>query len=196
MTCIAAIVLPDRAGVLMAADSASTFHGHRTADDTRKIARKRIGRTGGELLLGTAGRHSLGELAVHDLNVTDSPDPSDDGDCDAWAFRVACALTDLAVSARPAVTTHDGSMDGGGLLAHAGRLWIIGELLAMPVRTYAAIGSGAHYALGALYALDERGLLLTDPTRALGQALNAAIRYDTGCGGRITAELLPSEEPT
>lgn len=193
MTVIAGIVLSDRAGVLMAADSASTFTGQLVADDSRKIVRKRIGRTGGELLLGTAGRHSLGHLAAHDLCVDDSPDPGDDADCDAWAFRVACALTDLAVSARPPITTEDGSVDGAGLLAHAGRLWIVGELLAMPVRGYAAIGSGGNLALGALHVLDQRGLLMTDPSRAIAEAVAAAVRYDTGCAGLLAMELLVSE---
>ncbi|MFL6138815.1 MAG: hypothetical protein ACJ74O_13580 [Frankiaceae bacterium] len=193
MTCIAALVLPDRAGVVMAADSASTFDGQLVSDDTPKILRKKVGRTGGELLIGIAGRHSLAQIIAHDLTISDSPDPDDEADCNAWAFRIAVAVTDLAVDARPPLTTHDGSVDGRGLLAHGGRLWVIGELIAMPVRAYAAIGSGGNYALGALHVLDDRGLLLTNPTRALGEAVAAAIRYDTGCSGHIVMEALVHE---
>lgn len=45
-----------------------------------------------------------------------------------------------------------------------------------------ARGSGAEYALGAGYALEHMPM---PPARRVEEAINAAIRWDSGCGGKI-----------
>ena len=51
---------------------------------------------------------------------------------------------------------------------------------------YIAIGSGAHYALGALHALWER---IEDPIELATRACETAICFDVHCGGRIVTEV-------
>lgn len=61
---------------------------------------------------------------------------------------------------------------------------------AMP-GSMAARGSGQDYALGVFFALYAAGILTGEgPAHVLRQAIAAAIKYDTGCGGEPWAQRL------
>lgn len=182
MTTIVAVV---REGVtVMAADTTGTDGCGRRYPDIGKIARKPVGRDG-DALIGAAGRAALLPLVRFDLNLPIGPDPADEDDCNLWAQRVAEALTALMVDMKPALTDDDGNVDGGGLLAYAGRLWILQENWAYrATRGWAAIGSGDDFATGALELLQEVGA-----EEAATVAVSVACRHDAATAPPIEVQV-------
>lgn len=76
------------------------------------------------------------------------------------------------------------------MLGHAGRLFVIHSdfQVAETTEGYAAIGSGDDLALGALYATRRQ----RDPHRRIRTALEAAAKFNIGCGAPFTiAEVRP-----
>jgi ATP-dependent protease HslVU (ClpYQ) peptidase subunit len=184
MTVIVGIVAQDR--VVMAADSIAVGNDGRRYEGIRKIRRFPVGREG-DALIGVAGLHALGMLIERKLHLPVGPDPTDDADCDAWAYGIAEAILDLASEAK--LLDDEGGLDGSALLAYAGRLWHVGHLFADRMPDFAAVGCGSQYALGALHALDRApDDRLGDAEGAVREAVAAALRFDTGCGGGIQVE--------
>lgn len=191
MTVIAAIT--DGRTVWIGSDSLATSGDVRIPHGP-KLVRKRVGRTGGDLVIGTSGTSALGPLVRYDLDVPVPPDPEDDDDVDSWAHAVAKAITELAVEATPPMTYEDDDatrhLDGGLILGYAGRLYIIETNLALRVAGYTATGSAREPALGALSALTalEIHRLAVKPERALDLAIRAAIAHHAGAGGDVHVE--------
>ena len=73
----------------------------------------------------------------------------------------------------------------GGLVHVSG----VGTLRA--IDTFIAIGSGADYALGALWAMQTAGGISAEDRVDI--ALGAAMRYSGSCGGKVLVETLGSE---
>jgi ATP-dependent protease HslVU (ClpYQ) peptidase subunit len=67
-----------------------------------------------------------------------------------------------------------------------------GSIIKAPEGEFVAIGSGSSYAYGAWHALHDRWVS-NDSDAQLNYAIEAAIRYDTGCGGEIFVKRLGDE---
>lgn len=92
------------------------------------------------------------------------------------------------------------------ILAHPKGLWSIGSdfsIVEVPAGVLWAEGSGREFALGAFHALQATRLGFDDMTQFMPESLRteigenlvrksieAAIAYDTGCGGRVIVEAL------
>lgn len=184
MTVIAA--LTHNGNVYMAADTVATME--RRWYDTHKIMRKPVGTTGTHALLAFCGRSAIRNAVDNDLLITAGPTASDPT-MDLWAHELACAITDLLTEMRPPLTHDNGTIQGNGLLAYKGRLWSLETNVADRCGAFECIGNGDAYALGALYALEANGCLTADPNRSVRLAVEAASRWDAGCGGPIDIEV-------
>lgn len=183
MTVVAGFVHEGR--VWMASDSLGVNGWDQTFDAGPKVVRKVIGE--GECLIGVSGDGVLLSLLRHDLEL---PTPAMTGDLDEWAFRVACAITDLCRESKPDVMHESGKAIAASMLLGAGgRLWMVATNQAWPVDRWAAIGSGDEYAMGVLAAVDEIDPGL-GPQERLWLAVKAACRFDLHCGGDMHLEVL------
>lgn len=148
----------------MGADSIMAGDGDCDESADSKIVRRR------GWLLGLAGTWAILPL----LRRLDVPPPSggaDDGSAVADALRRAWG-------------DREGNAEVWVLAGARGRVWVIQGADWSAIRSsrgYAAIGSGEHYALGALAA--TRGLRLT-PRRRVFLALLAAESHCQSVGGR------------
>jgi len=76
-----------------------------------------------------------------------------------------------------------GDLDTTFLIANRGGLFHVGSDMSVTrFRQYYAIGSGGDYALGALHVLYRQ---LDDPAAVARGAVEAAVAFDTKCGGPI-----------
>ena len=187
MTVIAAMVHDGR--VWMAADSGATSSGDgQRWPNIRKITRLPLD-DGTHALIGCAGMVSFSQLFANGvITITDGPRGS--RDADVWAYTVAQALTEVAATSKPSLVSDEGGLNGEFLLAHKGRLWALDANSALRVNTYAAIGSGSGYAMGAMHALfpkarEDRLLGGSDTVR---RACQAAIQWCVTCHGKINIE--------
>lgn len=183
VTTVAALV--EGGSCWMACDSLTVDGWEMKGSIGSKIVRLEVGRE--QALLGVSGDAQLIPMLRHGLKL-EAPDPGDDVGCDSWAYRVACAVTELCVEARPPVMNEDGrSQRGAVLLAAAGRLWSCATNQAWRVGSYFAIGSGDNYAMGAFHALDAVGEL--GPGR-LHEVIEAACAFDLHSGLPVMVESL------
>ncbi len=108
------------------------------------------------------------------------PSPLIGSSRDAWAQTVAHVAATLALDAKPPITDEDGQVNGGGLLAWQGSLWLLDQDCAHPTGDCWAVGSGSDYALGALdtYAGHFPD---TPPDIRLRRALNIACARQSDC---------------
>lgn len=179
MTVVAVIVTP--AGeVVMGADRQTTDDAGLKWSNPGKILR--LPSELGDVLIANAGSAALCALARYKV-----PLGTPAGDLDRWAQEYADAWTEAARGAK-ITETADGPVDGEAVLAVAGRAWAIEEGLAFAVDGYAAIGSGAPVAMGALEVLDR-----SDAKRAVTAAVDAACRWADGCNGPAVIERLKAE---
>jgi ATP-dependent HslUV protease subunit HslV len=75
------------------------------------------------------------------------------------------------------------SLDATFLVASPGGLFLVSSNMSVSqFRQYYAIGSGGDYALGALHAWQGKE---KDPRVLVEKAVQAAMAYDSSCGGRI-----------
>jgi ATP-dependent protease HslVU (ClpYQ) peptidase subunit len=121
----------------------------------------------GSMCWGWAGRTLLARW------VAQNPPPATPNDLDEWADR-------LRARAKEIDAWDDGSTGSEGLVCYAApvaRIYYIGcDCAVVPiVGSFFAIGSGAHYAIGAM-AAGAAGPVL---------AVEIAQRYDLGTGGQI-----------
>lgn len=102
------------------------------------------------LLLGFAGNGALSDLVLAHFTVDAAPAPDDDPQ--PWAATVAQGVTQIAIENW---LVDNGKLDGNLLLGWAGHVWTIHTNGAhRHPDGVAAIGSGAEFALGALYMID------------------------------------------
>ena len=193
MTVIAAYAGPDWAA--LSADSATLRGSERYAD----VVKLQLLSAGPDIaVIATAGRAALRGLVADHLKLDSAPDHNDD-QCNAWARAVARALVGLALDNTPPIISADRphEMDGGALLAHRGRLWLLGPTgEAERIHGPAAIGAGEEYALGALHTIERQNREPMGPIvrheeglAATRTACHAAIRWSTVCDGDVYSVL-------
>lgn len=180
MTTVAAVCRAGR--VFMAADSQVTCYDRPVIGGIGKILRLATA-DGQPLLAGASGSAALAGLLEVDLEVPAAP--ADDADPQRWAYKVARAVTQLAVDTG---CVSDGQMDGSVLLGWNGRVWTLTHAQAIPhVDGIAAIGSGEGVAIGAVDALLGQGV---DPADAVRLALQIACTRDVYSSGPAQLETL------
>ena len=185
MTVIAAMVHDGR--VWMAADSQATDVNGIRWPGIPKVNRLAFD-DGGFALVATAGVAQLRQMFAQGI-ITVTRGPQEGGE-ERWAYGIACAYTEACAESRPSLITEEGkAIVGDCLFAHRGRLWALDAHSAIAVERYAAIGSGAELALGALYFLYpqvRRGVLTAG--EAVREAAAAAVAWSTTCGGEIVSD--------
>ena len=192
MTAIAAVALGGT--VWMAADSRSADGFDRIwtrAPSQPKIVMREV--DGRQLLLASEGAGELEAIARHDLQVDGVPDVDDDGDCDAWAHRIAEALAEIACDRKPPATGDSGDVAGRWLLGFGGRVWMLASGASLRTPWFTAIGGGGDLALGALAAADAAGQLTIElVTASLHRAISIACEFNAGCGRPVHMAAVPS----
>jgi ATP-dependent protease HslVU (ClpYQ) peptidase subunit len=180
VTVVAAVIDHEGGKVHMAADSLAIGRDdlHVTM---RKILTAEVG--GAVTLIGVAGQCSLIPLAAGLIAET----PGDD--LDGWAQQIAKEITASGVEL--GAKEDDGTLNGEMLLARGAHLWDISHHSAIPITLdYAAVGSGAAVALGAMWAMspgfngDAR--IVTPAAVRAERGVQAAIAHVSGIGGPIT----------
>jgi|GEM_PF-4154872 len=173
MTVIAALIAKDR--VWMAGDTGS-FDGNGTLwPNPHKVFETRV--AGEPVVIGTSGVSSLGATIRYDLSIDAVPGPDD---ADLWAHTVAQAITEMAYERK--ITRKDSSsIDGTVLFAWRDRLWLISDYLALPVESFAAIGSGNELALGAMEVTWHEGMSEDSAKWVVTRAAQAACRWEESC---------------
>ena len=179
MTVLVGIVAGDH--VVLAADSWGIDGEGAVWANPAKIKTLTIG--GERVLFGTSGRTAIGAAVRYGLTVEALP--TDDAEAaDEWAQAIAEAFTELARERK--LVDKDDEIDGAGFLAWRSHLWEISDALALRVPTFAALGSGALVARGALEVLlGEVPAAPVAPTTAAFVACQAATRHMVSCGGDL-----------
>lgn len=185
MTTVAALARDG--AVFMAADSMIDVYD-RPIHSVPKIQRHKAA-DGSEVLIGWSGMAALTTVLDLDLKLRDMRSPTDFASLDAFVLEIARKLTSSAMSAHLA---EDGKMSGGFLLGHAGRLWTIFHMLAVPhLDGVAAIGSGEGPAMGAMDALLAASKLTAlTYEEIVHKAVEIAITRDLHSRGPIQFEVL------
>lgn len=151
MTCIVGLI--DGGKVIMGADSAASNGWMTRASSVEKLFRR------GPFIIGYTSSYRMGQLLHHEV-VLPMPDP---GNCDErWMVtRFIPAIREIFKSA--GYTKIDSNREEGGafLVGIEGKLFEIES--DFQVASYfdgvASVGSGADYALGAIFAAREAGLV-------------------------------------
>jgi ATP-dependent protease HslVU (ClpYQ) peptidase subunit len=171
MTTVAAYVQDGK--VYMAADSQSTDDNYVADYTTNKIHRR------GKLLFAGAGDMRPLSVLAHTI-----PNPS------ATITDKYMALT-FPATVRELLEAQSCDVEGTLqlIIAAAGKIYSYSSAdeLCAPVGEYFAIGSGAHFALGALHSLQTVDI---EPKPRLHRAIGAAICFDTNTGGYIQIDTL------
>lgn len=177
MTCIAAFV--DNKGVgHIAADSLGSSRYTKGTYVAPKIFAI------SDMLIGFAGSYRLGQLLQYRLQL---PAPAEDQDFDSWLHVdfLDAVRTVLLDNGGIRVQYNEEETTGQFLIVVAGRIFMVQEDLSILESTdrFEAVGSGADYARATMNAaLNHR---ITNPTRVLTEAIEAAAKYVPSVGGEI-----------
>lgn len=168
MTCVIGLV---RGGnVWMGADSLYLNGWHRIRTPRPKIFRK------GGLLIGSENSQRVSDIVEYNLVL-----PEDSGKSPGEYLGSA-----FIPALRACLAEHgglkDGQMEAVLMIGYRGGLFIIGEdfTLSEIATSYEAIGAGAKYAMGYLYAMEKTCL---SPERLIEQALSCAEYFCAGVRG-------------
>lgn len=176
MTCIVGI--QTSSGVWIGGDSAAV------AGDSINVRADEKVFFNGEFLFGFCGSFRVGNLIRYAFTP---PSQSCDDDMSFLVNDVVDAMRTLQRDRRAIrrmnEETHES--DSSFLVAYKGRLYSIETdyQIAKPLEGYAAIGSGADVAMGALAATEK----MRDPRKRVLLALEAAARHCTGVRGPFIA---------
>lgn len=131
-----------------------------------------------DFIMGFAGSFRVGQLLRYASDLPEQSNKKDD---------MAYMVTDFVDSIKNAQRDHGAlrrdseieEHDAEFLVGYKGKLYIIESdfQVCRPIENYAAIGSGAQVALGALYALRDSSI---SPQNKIQLALNAASEYCAG----------------
>lgn len=141
----------------------------------------------GKYLIGYAGETGLGQL----IQSIDLPDPSNTSDAHLLRFlrtKFSKAIKDAIEMYSPS-TSPEKSDDGGVslLVGVRGRLFEFNSAdFQLNEYSEAAIGSGAHFAFGVLYAT----MNYKDQKRRVSKAIECAIDLSPSCKGPIVIEYI------
>jgi len=170
MTCIASWIAPDKS-IYMGADSAGTnVYFNQTIRVDQKLGTYR------DMLMGFCGSYRMGQLLAHGLSVAAQNEGEDD-----YTYMVTSFIAGVRGTFRAGGWLHskDGVETGGTfLVARRGRLFQVASdfQVGEGVENYAAVGSGADFALGAFYADKDDDTL--QPVQRVIRALKAAENFN------------------
>jgi len=168
MTCILGLIRNGH--VYMGSDSLYLNGWHRVRTSHPKIFRK------GTMLIGTSGDQRISDIIEYNF------DPEEDYRDDPVEFLGM----DFLPAMRDAIKKHGGmkeeDMEATVMVGYKGHLFIIGEdfTLSEIGSSYEAIGAGAKYAMGYMYAMEKTCL---SPERLIEQALSCAEYWCAGVRG-------------
>ena len=179
MTCI--IGLKRDGKVYLGADSMHLCGWHRYRVPQPKIFRV------GKMLIGTSGEQRVSDILQYNLIVEQE---------DMWTDNPADYIVQAVIPViREALREHGAMMSDEGrdgiessdiMIGYRGSLFIIGEDFSLSeIETYEAIGAGAKYALGYMYAAGYQ-----DPIQAIEGALECAAWFSASCAGPYVVEKL------
>jgi ATP-dependent protease HslVU (ClpYQ) peptidase subunit len=175
MTIIAGVVADGR--VYLAADSFSAEGARRVRQTEPKVWRD------GPCVVGVSGSLRLAQIVRYHMSFADLS-----GGALAWLLREYIPLLKTVTAELGGLEKDDETTYLGGDILIGYRdvmFWIDSECSVVPIATaYTAIGSGAPYALGALWGGDWVGNDTPARTR-LTQAVKAAQFFDVYCGGEV-----------
>lgn len=149
MTAIAAI--RTETNVVMSADSALSGYNNISILQTWKIFKN------GPYLIGASGSPRLGQALMFNSKIKSLIPPEDCSNAYAFEFVITKLIPLIRRACGNAgfltVTDNKEELDGLFLLAFTNHLFTVDRDLQVtqPHKEYAAIGSGAHYALGCMY---------------------------------------------
>jgi len=170
MTCIVGLI--DSNKVYIGGDSAAAANW-----DMLKTAQPKVFRLG-ELLIGYTSSFRMGQLLQYELGIPPQAEDQDD-----YAYLVT-ALVEQAralFAEKGYLFTENGREKGGEfLVGYRGKLYVVqGDFSVMAYQdTFAAVGCGAAYAMGALQVTGE-----LPPKKRLKLALKVAAHFSNGVSG-------------
>lgn len=165
--------------VYMGGDSQATASWSATTRIDRKVW------VDGEWVFGYSGGPRVAQLLRWDF---DRPTLKDEQPIEAYLATDFTKAYRTVLREGGALKTENGIDEADDktrlMLGHAGRLFVIHSDFQVAETTdgYAAIGSGDDLALGALYATRRQ----RDPRRRIRIALEAAAKFNIGCGPPFT----------
>ena len=180
MTCIVALVQDDV--IYVGGDSAAIAGWELCARADEKVF------LNDEFIIGFCGSFRTGQLMRYAFLPPERPLQKDE-----MAFMVTdfvdairtCQRDKGSLKKEEESESHEASL----IVGYSGKIYVIEEdfQVGRPVEDYAAIGSGAQIALGAMFAsVSER-----DPIKRLTQALEAAEKFNAGVRGPFVILTLP-----
>ena len=182
MTCIVGIVTSD-GRVILGADSAGV------GGLDLRIRRDAKAFTNGELIIGGTTSFRMLQLLQFDL----SPPPIVEGR-EPYAYAVRDLVPAIRTTLKNGgwMQSTNGRDEGGCfMVGFRGRLFTIHSdfQVAEATQSYEAVGCGADYAMGAMFARSD-----ADPMTRLQAGLNAAAKFSAGVAGPFSFVELPSYE--
>ena len=169
---------------VFAADTLTTFGSHKYPPENHSVDKvRRIGRA----LLGSSGWEIYDDILRDYLGARKRPPPLTD---EKMIFKFFIKLWDTLRDRYNLVNeqcndkdTPFGDLDSTFLIANRKGLYQVSHNLSVTrFERYAAIGSGADYALGALYQLYDRE---RDAATIARKAAETAIQFHVHCGGDV-----------
>jgi len=135
------------------------------------------------MLIGTSGSQRISDILQYNLDPNKTHD--------VGYVPANYMAEEVIPEIRACMTEHDGmkSMpDSAIMVAYRGCLFIIGEDFSLSeIADYEAIGAGAKYALGYMYAMGETAYL---PEELITKALECAAWFSASCAGPFVVEKL------
>ncbi len=186
-----AVAVRKKNKTILAADSLVHFGGQRfPAKDTRSQKIHRIG----DSLIAWAGWSLYAEmLTAHLATVENLPRLRSEADVFSFfvSFWRAMQANYTYVQSSPQEGRPFANLESTFLLANESGIYrVAGDMDVTQFHQYSAIGSGSHYALGALRVLYDQPI---DAEEIGRRAVQVGIDFDVYCGGRIDCRAVEAE---
>jgi hypothetical protein len=170
MTCIVG-VMDGRGGVVIGGDSCAADTGTHLVVLRSDPKVFRIG----QLILGFTTSFRMGQILQYELEV---PDHDEALTCHQYLVRCVVPAVRACLSKGGYLYKENERESAGDcLMAYGGKLWALGAdfQVAAPMRPYGSVGSAESVANGALHALHQLPLSLTEQVK---RALEAAVEHN------------------
>ena len=176
MTCIVGLVHDGK--IYMGGDGQYLAGWRKIRSSNPKIFRL------GDMLIGTERSQRVSDIVQYALDLDD----------DLWDDPTIYLLVEFIPKLQECLKAHGSmlskegidEMDATIMIGYKGHLFIIAEdfSLSQIGSAYEAIGGGAKYAVGYLYATDD--IVSIGPEQAIENAISCASHFSASCGGPIT----------
>lgn len=177
MTCVVGWIDTKNKRVVMGADSLASDSWQAFSLNQPKIWKH------GEMLIGCTGSVRFLDLLRYGLTL---PEHVDDVDPHEYMVVSVIPILRKLFLDNGFLTKNNEREKGDGLalIGYRQRLFVVEENFAVTesTRSFAAVGSGYCFALGACTVLDKQNIVVRDKVQ---QAIEAAIEHNPWCGGEI-----------